>query len=247
MQEKENLDQFKGAYETTFKFYDENQWYLKQYADLMCDNIIKEEAKTVLSLGIGHEVVSKSLIDLLGTNLESYHIIEGSPDIIKNFKNENNNSNVEIYHSYFEDFDPSKKYDAIEMGFVLEHVDDPLLIVNCFKEFLNDNGTMYISVPNARSLHRLIGHEAGLLDDIYQLSPQDYELGHKRYFDLNKIKNIVNESGLRVVRSKGLMLKPITGAQINELGWNSNIINALMKIGLDYPEISNCMYLEAKK
>ena len=247
MQEKENLDQFKGAYETTFKFYDENQWYLKQYSDLMCETLVQENAKSVLSLGIGHEVVSKALMNLLESNLESYHIVEGSPEIIKNFQDANSDAKIEVFHSYFDDFEPTKKYDAIEMGFVLEHVDDPLLIVNRFKHFLSDNGSMYISVPNARSLHRLIGHEAGLLNDIYQLSPQDYELGHKRYFDLDKIKEVINEEGLRVIKDRGLMLKPITGAQINTLGWNSNIIDALMKIGLDYPEISNCMYLEAKK
>ena len=40
-----------------------------------------------------------------------------------------------------------------------------------------------IVVPNARSLHRLIGERAGLIDDLYRLSEHDLAVGHRRYFD----------------------------------------------------------------
>jgi 2-polyprenyl-3-methyl-5-hydroxy-6-metoxy-1,4-benzoquinol methylase len=130
------------------------------------------------------------------------------------------------------------------MGFILEHVDDPVVILNKYKTYLKENGIIFISVPNAKSLHRLIGFEAGLLDDMYKLSVHDLELGHKRYFDLEKIKDLISNSNLDVKNCFGLMLKPITGDQMQKLGWDSTIFDALVKIGHTYPELSNCIYLE---
>ena len=242
----ENLNEYKDAYKTSFRFYDENHWYLGLYAKLMCQSIRVNNLKSVLSLGLGHNVVSSELISMLGKNIDVYHIVEGSPDIIRSFLENQNTENLKIYESYFENFEPEIKYVAIEMGFVLEHVDDPLLIVNRFKNFLSPEGRIFISVPNAKSLHRLIGQKAGLLDDIYKLSPYDLELGHKRYFDFQILSNLAKESGLRIVDQKGLMLKPITGDQMRTLGWNQDIINALLEVGLEYPEIGNCMYIETK-
>jgi len=138
------------------------------------------------------------------------------------------------------------KYDSIEMGFILEHVDDPELILARYKNFISETGSIFIAVPNAKSLHRVIGEKAGLVGDIYKLSECDLQLGHKRYFDLNSLEELVHRAGLKIVDKKGLMLKPITGLQIKKLGWQQNIIDALLEIGLDYPEIANCIYIEAK-
>lgn len=241
----ENLDNYKDAYGEKSKFFDENDWHLSMYGKLMSDKIKSRNYKSVLSLGIGHSVVSMSFIKLLDTNLDYYHLVEGSPEIINNFRKKYNSPKIELFESYFETFDPKVKYDAIEMGFVLEHVDDPFLVINKFKEFLNPNGAMFIGVPNANSLHRLIGHKAGLLDDLKKLSEYDLQFGHKRYFDLKTLREMVLKAGLKIADEKGLMLKPITGDQIKTLGWDSKIIQALLEIGLDYPEISNCIYLEA--
>jgi hypothetical protein len=56
-------------------------------------------------------------------------------------------------------------------------VDDPGVIVRQFSRYLAPGGAMFIVVPNARSLHRLIGHKAGLLDNLYRLSAEDLQLG----------------------------------------------------------------------
>ena len=120
----------------------------------------------------------------------------------------------EVVEAYFETFEPQRRFDAIEMGFVLEHVDDPGLIVRRFKQFLKPGGFIGMAVPNARSLHRLIGHEAGLLDDVYKLSAEDRQLGHKRYFDLESFKRLAESEGLTVCRARGIMMKPVTTRQL---------------------------------
>jgi 2-polyprenyl-3-methyl-5-hydroxy-6-metoxy-1,4-benzoquinol methylase len=246
MKKKENLNAYQDAYKENFMFYNENRWYLEVYSKLISEKIIQRNYKNILSLGLGHNVVSNSLIQLLGKNLNQYIIVEGSIDIINEFEQNNEKSNIKLFHSYFEDFCSNVKYDSIEMGFILEHVDNPALILNRYKNFIIETGSIFIAVPNAKSLHRIIGEKAGLLDNLYKLSEYDLQLGHKRYFDLNSLEELIQSVGLKIVDKKGLMIKPITGEQIKKLGWQQNIIDALFEIGFDYPEIANCIYIEAK-
>src|ERR1035437_10108809 len=69
-----------------------------------------------------------------------------------------------IFHvSLFEEFNPEKQYDTIILGHVLEHVLDPIAILNILKKWLKPKGIIIITVPNADSVHRRIGVEMGLL------------------------------------------------------------------------------------
>ncbi|MCF8296586.1 MAG: class I SAM-dependent methyltransferase [Bacteroidales bacterium] len=246
MNHKENLDNYANSYKSDFKYNNENSWFLTRYAQYMSESIRYNNLKNILSLGIGQRIVGDLLSEELNFTLEKYIVLEGSKSIIDNFVIKPKYKNkISVIHTYFEDYQTDEKFDAIEMGFILEHVDDPVYILNKYKELLSKNGRMFIAVPNARSLHRLIGYEAGLLADLYKLSSYDLEQGHKRYFDLESISDVVKESGLKINNKIGLLLKPITTNQIEQLGWNKNIINALVKIGNSYPDIANCILLEA--
>jgi 2-polyprenyl-3-methyl-5-hydroxy-6-metoxy-1,4-benzoquinol methylase len=243
---KENLDQYNDVYREEAEFFDENSWFLTRNATHISSEIRKNSFKSLLSLGIGHHVVSDLLSNELNHTVDRYDILEGSEVIISTFKiRDEYIGRLHVHHTYFEDFEPVAGYDAIEMGFILEHVDDPLAIVTKYKHHLNPGGRMFIAVPNARSLHRIIGFEAGLLSNLYELGPFDLKQGHKRYFDLESITRLVVESGLVIQRQMGLFLKPITTGQMKQLGWGQNIVDALMKIGEGYPEMANCIMLEA--
>jgi 2-polyprenyl-3-methyl-5-hydroxy-6-metoxy-1,4-benzoquinol methylase len=245
MSKTENLDNFNQSYDAEFKHNDENLWGLERYANYMKDAIKENNYKSILSLGIGHQIVSDILSNELSHSVETYDILEGSQVIIDKFvKNELHKDKINVILTYFENYQSDKKYDLIEMGFVLEHVDDPQLIINKFKEFLSPNGKLFIGVPNANSLHRLIGFEAGLLSDVHNLSEYDLQLGHKRYFDMDILSEMIHNAGLKITDKKGLFLKPITTSQMKDLGWNANVVNALLKLGDRFPEISNSIVVE---
>jgi SAM-dependent methyltransferase len=247
MTNKENLDNYDKAYDSGFKYNDENSWFLTRYAQYMSQSIGKNKFQNILSLGIGHHIVSDILSAELDNGILKYVILEGSKSIIDKFATKTSHKDkIEVIHTYFEEYETDEKFDVIEMGFVLEHVDDPEFIVKKFKSFLSEKGSMFIGVPNARSLHRQIGFEAGLLEDVYKLSDYDLQLGHKRYFDLESISKVATNAGLKIENKIGLFLKPITTAQMQQLGWSGNVVNALIKLGDKNPDISNCILIEAK-
>ena len=200
----------------------------------------------MLSLGIGYQIVSQSIVRELGRRLASYTIVEGSRAVIEEFMAQwPLERKPEVVEAYFESFEPGRPFDAIEMGFVLEHVDDPGLIVRRFKRYLKPGGFIGMAVPNARSLHRLIGHEAGLLDDVYKLSAEDRQLGHKRYFDLDSFPRLAESEGLTVRRARGIMMKPVTTRQLGSLNLSPEVVRALYTVADGLPAIANGLYIEA--
>jgi len=241
----EDLDRFTG-YRADFPYHDENQLMLAWYAERLCGSLARRGARRVLSLGIGHTVVSRRLVGLVGKGVVSYSIVEGSRERIAELRAASAlPPGVEVVHGYFEDYAPGAAFDAIEMGFVLEHVQDPVALVARYRGFLAPDGLLAIAVPNARSLHRLIGQRAGLLDDLFRLSEHDLALGHRRYFDKDSLVRLVEEAGLRVLACEGILLKCLTTAQLASLKLEPRVMQAFCELAAPYPEIANAIYLEA--
>lgn len=199
----------------------------------------------VLSLGIGSQRVSRTIREQLGAS--EYHVLEGSRDIIDRYCSETSPPpSVIIHHTYFELAELDEPFDLIEMGFVLEHVDDPGFILRKFRTLLNPDGLLFAAVPNARSLHRLLGHSAGYLQDLYALSKYDLQLGHKRYFDCETIAQLIQDAGYTILEKVGLVMKPLTTGQLLQLGLNETIETAFIDVGYEHPDIANGILLIAK-
>jgi 2-polyprenyl-3-methyl-5-hydroxy-6-metoxy-1,4-benzoquinol methylase len=245
MEKKEDLNEYQSAYAPDFKFNDENLATLDWYSRRMCADMRTNKVQTVLSLGIGHRIVSQNISGELNHHLKKHTILEGAAEIIQDYKKKYDPPlQVEIIQTYFEKFNSSDKFDAVEAGFVMEHVDDPAVVINHIKQFLKPGGKMYLAVPNARALHRVIGYEAGLLDNYYKLSKYDLQLGHKRYFDLNSFTKLALDCGLKICNVEGIFLKPVTGDQLTQLNLDPKIWEALLKTGVRFPDICNSIYME---
>ena len=139
-------------------------WYSNQ--------IIKESNKehSLLELGLGHGFTALNFSKFFNNHV----VLDGSSNVISNFKKLHPKNNTKIIETYFETFNTDKKFDIIVMGFILEHVEHPLNIIKKFKKNLKKDGVMYIAVPNAEVMNRKLGNIAGLLDDMQELSEYEY-------------------------------------------------------------------------
>jgi SAM-dependent methyltransferase len=198
----------------------------------------------VLEFGIGSHLNILSILKY-ATEVD---ILEGSPIAINKFKEKHPDlaDRVNIIETSFEDYLIEKKYDRILMEYVLEHVDDPLFLLKKYKNALCENGKIIITIPNAESLHRIIGHKMGMLDDVEMLSDVDLSWGHKRYYHMRSLKELLEKADYTIVEAKGLFLKPLTTTQLKNLELGSAFYNALIEVGYDYPEISNAILIVAE-
>lgn len=242
-----SIEQDRDAYVPDFTYYDDNILLLKATLEQLVRRTQQMDTIRLLSLGVGFRYVVKGLLETLGDRLTKYVIVEGSPEIIELFNQElQPPPKVELVHSYFEDFDTDERFDIIEMGFILEHVEDPGAVLSRFRRFLAPGGRIMIAVPNAHSMHRLLAHQAGMMNDLHSLSDADLALGHRRYFDPAQLETLIVDHGLEIVDRAGLMFKPFTTGQLAMLNLDPRIRDAMNEIGFGLPDICNCMFVETR-
>lgn len=234
-----HLDSFIAAYGEGFSYAFDNNIMLNWYPERIMQ--LCPAGGSLLELGVGHGYTSNRF----SQHFSRHVVIDGSTSVIEQFHSQYPDCKAKVVQAYFEDFDTEERFDVIVMGFVLEHVANPQLVLQRYKKFLAPGGRCFVAVPNGESLHRRFGHAAGLLGDLMALGKGDMELGHERLYSLNSLSGELQETGYRVVRKEGIFLKPLTTAQLQSLHLDENIIQAMCKVGIDYPELSCALLLEA--
>ena len=226
------LDDFVKAYQGDIQYDFDNEILLNWYPK----RILAQTPTTnsVLELGLGHGHTT----NIFSAYYQDYTVLDGSKAVIENFKKKHPDCKAKIIETYFESFQTETKFDIIVMGFILEHVEDPIGILRHYKPFLKDDGKMFITVPNAEVMNRRLGYLAGLLSDLQLLSEYDHVLGHKRYYSAQVLKNDIQVAGYEVLKMEGIYLKPLTSKQMLSLNLDKKIIEALCLLGIDYPELS---------
>ncbi|KQV13861.1 SAM-dependent methyltransferase [Pseudomonas sp. Root329] len=232
------LDKHVAAYQGDNIYDFDNEVLLTWYPQRVLHHA--GEACSLLELGLGHGYTT----DIFSRRFVRHVVLEGSPAVIQNFRDKHPDCKAEIVETWFERFDTDERFDVIVMGFILEHVEDPLLILRRFREFLAPGGKMFLAVPNAEVLNRRLGQLAGLLDDVTTLSENDHLLGHQRFYTVATLSADVAQAGCVVDRLEGIYLKPFTTRQILSLQLDSNVIDALCTVGIDYPELSCGLFAE---
>lgn len=148
--------------------------------------------------------------------------------------------------SLFEAYTPEEKFGSIVIAHVLEHLDDPVGLLERAKEWLEPGGRIFIAVPNALSIHRQVGVKMGMLPSIDALNEQDVKLGHRRVYTPQRLHAEIEQAGYRIIRSGGLMLKPLANRDI-EKHWSQELIDAFFAVGEDYPELCSEIYVVAER
>jgi len=229
---KNKLDAHVKAYQGSNLYDFDNEILLTWYPQRVLHHA--GSARSLLELGLGHGYAT----EIFSHQFQRHVVLEGSPAVIRNFLDKHPDCGSEIIETWFEKFSTDERFDVIVMGFILEHVDDPLLILRRFRDFLAPGGKMFLAVPNAEVLNRRLGQLAGLLDDVTTLSENDLLLGHKRFYDVTSFCADIALAGCTVDRMEGIYLKPFTTSQIVSLQLDRKIIDALCVVGIDYPELS---------
>jgi 2-polyprenyl-3-methyl-5-hydroxy-6-metoxy-1,4-benzoquinol methylase len=226
------LDNHVRAYQGLSIYDFDNNIQLKWYPERIAH--FAEGASSLLELGLGHGITATAF----EPHFNRHVVIDASPAVIENFHQLFPDTKVEIVESYFETFDTDERFDLIVFGYILEHVDDPVRILKHFRKFLAPAGRMFVTVPNAEVLNRRLGHLAGMLPDMQQLSEHDLLLGHKRYYTVDTLRQDIEQAGYTIKRMEGIYLKPLTTSQMLSLNLDEKIIEALCLAAIDYPELS---------
>jgi len=206
--------------------------------DLMKDKFIEDECQfytyswvfkqmegctTVLEMGYGegnftHELVQRGFKPT---------VLDGSEVLLKKAK-ELHGEKVEVTSALFEEYSPQKKFDCVLATHVLEHVDDPVVLLKEMKKWIHENGKIIIIVPNKESIHRQLAVIMGLQDALDTLGARDKLVGHQRVYSIDSLCHDVEASGLKVLDTAGFFLKVLPNSMMLE--YSKELVVALNKV-----------------
>lgn len=152
---------------------------------------------------------------------------------------------AKFYVSMFEDFNIDEKFDSLVMINVLEHVENPVVFLKKARSLLSQGGEVVAFVPNALSLNRRVGKIMGIIDDHYELSASDLAVGHRRFYDRDRLVRDFLESGFMPEEVGGVLLKPLSNKQMES--WSFEVVEALYVIGEELPDYCGLIYVRALK
>lgn len=147
----------------------------------------------VLEMGFGADEYTEKVVNRFGHS----YIVDLSDALLES-ANERYGDSITTYCSSFEEFDPSILFETVVATNVLEHLTDPVGVLQRMRRWVKDDGSIIITVPNANSFHRLFGTCIGILSSENALSEADVILGHQRVYDVDLIEQHILSAGLTI-------------------------------------------------
>ena len=155
-------------------------------------------------------------------------------------------------HSTFETAALPRRYDNIILTHVLEHLEDPVLVLRRINnEWLTDNGRLFLVCPNANAPSRQIAVKMGLISHNEAVTPAEVEHGHHRTYTLETLERDALAAGLRVTHRSGIFFKALANFQWDRL-LKTDIVSkeyleGCYQLGLQYPDLCASIFLLCEK
>jgi 2-polyprenyl-3-methyl-5-hydroxy-6-metoxy-1,4-benzoquinol methylase len=155
---------------------------------------------------------------------------------------------VQFINSTFEKVALLKQYDNIVLTHVLEHLDDPVLVLKRINdEWLSENGRFFLVCPNANAPSRQIAVKMGLISHNAAVTPAEAEHGHRCTYTLDTLERDAIAAGLKVVHRSGIFFKTLANFQWDKL-LKTDIISkeyleGCYKVGQQYPDLCSSIFL----
>lgn len=206
-----------------------------------CFKVFKRYFKegSILEMGPAEGVMTQ----YLNTITKDLEVLDGSSIFCDSLKERF--PGMKVHNELFESFEPGRQYDNIVLGHVLEHVDNPVQILEIVKKWLSKDGRILAAVPNSQSLHRQAAVIMELMPSEDAMSELDYHHGHRRIYNPFSFRSDFIKAGLKIEHYGGYWLKPISNSQIHAT-WTSEMLLAFMKLGERYPDIAGEIYVVAQ-
>lgn len=198
------------------------------------------KTSSILEYGPAEGLMTSQLIDVF----DRYVIVEGSEKYCNDLKVKY--PSAEVFHGLFEETKLNETFDFIVLGHVLEHVEDPVEVLQVVSKHMHEDTLIFCAVPNANSIHRLAAVEMGLINTEYDMSEKDVHHGHMRIYKMNTLISDFESAGLKISEKGGYWLKPISDKQI-EQSWSQEMLDAFMVLGERFSEIAAEIFVVATK
>lgn len=141
--------------------------------------------------------------------------------------------------------------DFIILSSVLHELDEPERMLEAIKSICSRDTVVHVNVPNAKSLHRLIAVEVGLINDVHEQSVQMQKMQRRRTYDRELLREEIERAGFEILDEGSYFIKPFTHAQMQKC-LDEGIIDDQVLLGMEriikyIPEYGSGIYVNIRK
>jgi len=159
---------------------------------------------------------------------------------------------VKFVNSLFEKATLPKRYDNIVLTHVLEHLDDPVLVLKRInEEWLAEKGRFFLVCPNANAPSRQIAVKMGLITHNSAITAAEAEHGHRYTYTLDTLERDAVAAGLKVVHRSGIFFKALANFQWDRLLQTDIIskeyLEGCYRLGQQYPDLCSSIFLMCER
>lgn len=187
--------------------------------------------------------------ELISPLVEQLDIVDASEQFLEQTKSRAL-PNARYFCSLFEEYAAESPYDAVFASHVLEHLMDVQQVLKVVKKSLLPEGFLFVAVPNARAMSRQLARHMGLIDSLYDLTPNDLRGGHRRVYDQVTLNRELESAGFDVIAQGGIFFKPFADFQMDKLidldVLGEPQLEGLYRMGYEYPDMCADVYAIAR-
>lgn len=242
---QQEIEAYQSAY-TASNFEVIQAQYRKR---LLLELLETHQPKRILEVGCGWDTIANTW-----QGFEHLCIVEpGSEFAEKARQDMAHNSKVNVVQHFLEDATEvlRDEYDLILLSSLLHEVPDVEALMLSAKALCSANTLVHVNVPNAKSMHRLLALEMGLIDTLYAPSDLQKTFKQPRIFDLQSLKTLADLTGFEVVSEGSFFMKPFTHAQMHTLAQNGfanqAMLDGLWALTKHFPENGSEIYINLKR
>jgi 2-polyprenyl-3-methyl-5-hydroxy-6-metoxy-1,4-benzoquinol methylase len=234
-----DIDAYTKTY-TTLPFEPVQAYYRRK---MVLAQIAELKPRTLLEIGCGEAPLFTSLpVDIDVT------VVEPSiPFAQKALELAEGRSNIYIHNCPMEDFTEPKNFDVIILSSLLHEVLDPQQLLAAVFARCGANTLVHVNVPNARSVHRLLGIILGIKG---QSGTQKKLQQHRTPYDHIALEAELNKAGFTVINRGGMLIKPLTHIQmqalVNKKLLTYKILDWLDRLAMTMPSYASEIWVTAK-
>lgn len=142
-------------------------------------------------------------------------------------------------------------FDFILLSGLLHEVPNPAQILNAVYQLCSPQTVVHINVPNARSFHRMLAVEMGLIKSEFERSDSNIEFQQFSVFSMDTLSQLVDASGFRVTETGSYSFKPFTHRQMEDMIKSGlitqDMLEGLYKMEKYLPGLGSEIFLNAVK
>jgi 2-polyprenyl-3-methyl-5-hydroxy-6-metoxy-1,4-benzoquinol methylase len=143
-----------------------------------------------------------------------------------------------------------RQYDVVLLASLLHELSDPAALLASVAMLCSAKTIVHVNVPNAKSVHRLLALEMGLIGSVYEKSGTQKKMQQSHTFDLERLTTLLNGANFNVIERGTFFIKPFTHsqmAQLQQAGVASDLLlDGLYKLSEYFPDHGSEIFMNVQ-